>query len=69
MQIVMQIVMGWPEWIAVTLVFFGVISRAMKANGVYGKQDNEYGPAFWATSCFTYPAFNLGILYWGGFFS
>ena len=65
----MQIVMGWPEWIAVVLYALGVWSRAMKANGVYGKQDHEYGPAFWAASCFVYPSFGLGLLYWGGFFS
>ena len=63
----MNIVMGWPEWIMVVMVGLGVALRAAKANGL--RPADTSSDAFWATSCFTYPAFQFGILYWGGFFS
>lgn len=63
----MNIVMGWPEWIMVVMVGLGVALRAAKANS--WRPVDTSSDAFWTATCFTYPMFQFGILYWGGFFS
>lgn len=62
----MEFNMGWPEWIIVTLIAIGVITRMAKATG-WRPKDNASNGAY-SFSIIAYPALWLGLLYWGGFF-
>lgn len=63
----MDIVMGWPEWIIVAMIALGVTKRMVLATGKRVEDTTHNG--VYAVSIITYPAFWLGLLYWGGFFS
>ncbi len=58
--------MGWPEWIAVALMAFGVFVRFALA-----KLDGESNQVKigYAIGVVGSPILWFGILYWGGFFS
>lgn len=53
---------GWPQGIALALIFLHVCVHASK-NGRPRDGHYDLGAALFAS------AVNIGILYWGGFFS
>lgn len=61
----MEIVMGWPEWIVVSLIVVSSITRAPLIHN----QETAGSKIGYLIGIIIRPFLWLGLLYWGGLFS
>lgn len=62
-----MLALGWPQYIVLVVIFLGLVLKIAKANG--WRPIDKTSDVQYAVGCFTYPAFWIGMLYWGGFFT